>query len=477
MLYGLNPPKKIIESLKEVVYVQMTLLSCAARATDIEVATPELAEKLYICKLEQCPELVGRGENLVKWVFGAEGRSKHIRAFAERYTATSVKERQEEKGKKVAWCRQLISEVEMLLDEDISVLTVKNFFGDEQEPERDANQAPEWKRAARSFLLYFYDNYLGTDTKFPEELFANQEARLGREDFLEAFLEENKELEMCPVCDQTHYYTHSLKGGKIHATLDHFLPKSFYPHFACHPYNLVPTCHGCNSSAKGAKDPFLNEARERHSLNRRVLPYHGINLRKVTYLEVNLSTMKITTPADVNEVDNPRSYITLGPLRLRDGELELPRDELDGAIKMLSKLYDIPDSWGKPEESNRIRATLFRRMRQFLGDGKSAPQGSNMPSHVHNLLHLLLYYLDQEYQQKDPHAFAMTWMLVAFMREHTQQLVDKAPKDVKQLRDPFLEEIVSWYGQNLQENEERAREAAKLLKIPKETVDEQLHTL
>ncbi len=312
-------------------------------------------------------------------------------------------------------------------------------------------------------------------TLFPTEFFAAKEERFGRKSFLDAFIAQNPDLEMCPVCDRTYYYTHSHKEGKINATLDHFLPKSRYPHLSCHPYNLVPICHGCNSSTKGEKDPFLDQDKQRRSLNKRLFPYQGINLREVTYLEVDLKTMKTTTDEVTKRVDNsPRNAIALGPLKLRPGSLPLPfsNDELKEAIQMLSELYDIPGDWGKPEESNRIRATLFRRMRQFLGDGKRAPHGSHMPTHIHNLLRLLLCYLDEEYQQRDPHAFAMTWMLAAFMNEHTQKLIGKNIEDVKQLDDPFLEEIVSWYGQSMKENTRRARVAEELLKIPRTIIEQ-----
>src|SRR5690606_3268511 len=36
--------------------------------------------------------------------------------------------------------------------------------------------------------------------------------------------------------------------------LDHFYPKSIYPFFALSFYNLIPSCHTCNSSEKGEKD-------------------------------------------------------------------------------------------------------------------------------------------------------------------------------------------------------------------------------
>ncbi|MCL1095915.1 hypothetical protein [Shewanella kaireitica] len=38
------------------------------------------------------------------------------------------------------------------------------------------------------------------------------------------------------------------------ADYDHLLCKDKYPAFSCHPDNFIPTCHICNSKAKGAKD-------------------------------------------------------------------------------------------------------------------------------------------------------------------------------------------------------------------------------
>lgn len=39
----------------------------------------------------------------------------------------------------------------------------------------------------------------------------------------------------CPVC-----------GGAAAATLDHYLPKEFFPQFSLYSRNLVPACHRCN---------------------------------------------------------------------------------------------------------------------------------------------------------------------------------------------------------------------------------------
>jgi len=40
---------------------------------------------------------------------------------------------------------------------------------------------------------------------------------------------------------------------------DHLLCKDKYPAFSCHPDNFIPTCHICNSKAKGAKDILVDE--------------------------------------------------------------------------------------------------------------------------------------------------------------------------------------------------------------------------
>ncbi|TNF78778.1 hypothetical protein FGE05_28050 [Pseudomonas sp. ICMP22404] len=63
---------------------------------------------------------------------------------------------------------------------------------------------------------------------------------------------------MCPYCQQslavTIYRDH--KTSSLRPTLDHFYPKSEYPYLALSLYNLVPSCHTCNSSLKGKENFF-----------------------------------------------------------------------------------------------------------------------------------------------------------------------------------------------------------------------------
>jgi hypothetical protein len=67
---------------------------------------------------------------------------------------------------------------------------------------------------------------------------------------------QSSEYQMCPYCQQagalTIYRDPNTKS--FHPTLDHFYPKAQYPYLALSLYNLVPSCHTCNSSLKSTAD-------------------------------------------------------------------------------------------------------------------------------------------------------------------------------------------------------------------------------
>ena len=64
-------------------------------------------------------------------------------------------------------------------------------------------------------------------------------------------LAEILDVSICPYCNEN--YTYTLRAG-FRPDFDHFLPKSKYPELQLNLYNLVPSCHTCNSSLKGQKD-------------------------------------------------------------------------------------------------------------------------------------------------------------------------------------------------------------------------------
>ncbi|GAA6765696.1 hypothetical protein AAFH68_16340 [Flavobacterium sp. CGRL1] len=65
------------------------------------------------------------------------------------------------------------------------------------------------------------------------------------------------EVTVCPYCNRNYIHTSYNEHGKTRPELDHFFPKSKYPFLSISLYNLIPSCHICNSNLKGAKDFYL----------------------------------------------------------------------------------------------------------------------------------------------------------------------------------------------------------------------------
>lgn len=66
-------------------------------------------------------------------------------------------------------------------------------------------------------------------------------------------LANNLDVRTCSYCNRL--YTKTVKGKKKKITrpeFDHWFPKSEYPLYALSFYNLIPSCHVCNSNVKGS---------------------------------------------------------------------------------------------------------------------------------------------------------------------------------------------------------------------------------
>lgn len=61
-----------------------------------------------------------------------------------------------------------------------------------------------------------------------------------------------KKLKYCPYCNADTVYALDIgRGGEIRrSAFDHFYPEARYPFLALSLYNLIPSCHRCNSSFK-----------------------------------------------------------------------------------------------------------------------------------------------------------------------------------------------------------------------------------
>jgi hypothetical protein len=67
--------------------------------------------------------------------------------------------------------------------------------------------------------------------------------------------------QMCPYCQQAGALTVYRESDTqaFRPTLDHFYPKAQYPFLGLSLYNLIPSCHSCNSSLKTTADFYEEE--------------------------------------------------------------------------------------------------------------------------------------------------------------------------------------------------------------------------
>lgn len=96
----------------------------------------------------------------------------------------------------------------------------------------------------------------------------NYDSFVDKERFWNAYeLSSRLGIDVCMYCNRN--YTYTITKGKeyyVRPEFDHFLPKSKYPFFAISFYNLIPSCHICNSNLKRDNDfststnlhPYIN---------------------------------------------------------------------------------------------------------------------------------------------------------------------------------------------------------------------------
>jgi hypothetical protein len=130
---------------------------------------------------------------------------------------------------------------------------------------------------------------------------------------------------ICPLCNQ-----------RTVTTLDHVLPKTFYPTFAVTPFNLIPSCADCNK----IKDRYKPEKPEEEIIH----PYYD-DISNQQYL---FALVEKTTPASINFYIKQSNPINIIEQRLKKhfslfalNELYASNaaEELSNISFRLSKLY------------------------------------------------------------------------------------------------------------------------------------------
>ena len=313
------------------------------------------------------------------------------------------------------WSRQLSHEVFLLLKNPTGFI----------EP-HDSISASVWQNAGADFLRKFYALYLGRgDGYFPEYFFSESGAsRFGRKDFLKAFNTTNK-INLCPACDIQRFHR-----------IDHYFAKEHYPHFSCHPYNLVPTCDDCNTDYKGTTNVLLrgsvnritNQGRRFGSgkprlLQNIALPYrenHGFD--KIAYLKFNVKR-------------GFRNPVLVG-FKPQSGE-----DLLESA-EVHRDVFWIPNRWR--DNIDEIKDSVYRQIKKVFQqqvDFSPNQRGDLDIFAVRDLLDSVLCSLYDE-QKTEAERFPMTWCLIEWLNHELEPAVN-SPSAIDINDYPLLKDIAS----------------------------------
>ncbi len=442
MIHQVRLPDKTLSRLTDIVMLQMSLLFYA-------VSKPELGDASCAKYLDGLKRFQGRGDKIAKWIWQAPvTRYGYLESFARRYSGEDDNAEKVERQAKRAWCRRLFNEIRVLFkNQDLFIAEVYN-----------EQTAPPWQIAGAKFLNNFYDEL---KDKFPGYLFSEPSATdYNRQDLLKDFVEVNNGLYVCAVCDEIIYYTKI--EDSIRTDIDHYLPRYLYPHFSCHPYNLVPICLLCNEAAKSKRDPLLKTNGDRRHLHEIFLPYRerpGLGLE--TYVDIGF--VKGENDEQQLKLKKLVAYPKGGnSVSLQQKAFSEP-DIVDSQklIDALDDIYRIPHRWD--EKADNVGETLFRRMRQFLQGNETLLVGDNTFEEdtrvalLSSLDQLLFCFSSKEEGDfgKDPLTLSMASLLATLANDEVD------PKTSNSSNSPLLQEITFWYKESKASNLKRALEARR----------------
>lgn len=390
MIYQLNLPELTLKCLTDIVYLQMCFLRYASSRTALD---QQSCEKYF----SRHPRFRGRHQQIAKWLWGKQ-RLKSLELL-EKFAQGATEEKR-------LWSKQLYREV---------IAFSQNPVGSITPPINKPTSS--WQIAAAQFLIKFYDDYLGKSIgKFPKFFFYESElSDFGREKFLLEFKKFNH-INVCPACDTESY-----------SRIDHYLPKSFYPHLCCHPYNLVPICNNCNTDYKGEKNFLVRKSGNKRQLANIFLPYRGYGFQTDSYLKITLKK-------------GLRKPIIIG-------FKPQPNKTLLERIEVYRDVFSIPDRWRK--EIKTIEESVYRQIKQHIQShvaGNPSKKGNLDIFGIRDLLDGILCNFSDD-QALEQWRFLMTWHLVAVINQEIEPAVHSStPINLENYE--LLKDIAGWLIQD-----------------------------
>jgi len=107
----------------------------------------------------------------------------------------------------------------------------------------------EFKKAFAPYFINQYEQKLAVTPKKKENIYTYENEKYNAYTLCEML-----DINICPYCNKNAIVTIANIENDVFTrpTLDHFLDKATYPFFALSLYNLIPSCHICNSHIKGS---------------------------------------------------------------------------------------------------------------------------------------------------------------------------------------------------------------------------------
>lgn len=373
MIHQVKPPPTAVTKLKQIVNLQLLLLEHAAQQSIVD--KPSITDCLmatYSVDAERIAEWITKKGS---WLGFLNQFAAHLNSDDKRHLVAGIK-----------------ADIDLLYSPTPQRLQVTI-----------PQNAPSWRLGIRNFCLHFFDLWRA-DTKepgFPFYLFpTNTDGKLSfsRWDYLDSFRLANDGLYLCAICDVSVYRTST--GDRAFASIEHFFPKSYYPHLAIHPYNLVPICPFCNSTA-GSKD-LMEFCDQTLGISELLLPY-------------SQGRSGFTQQAFIEIQPRPSSSSTdrtkLHPLQIKFRPAKDHQSER--SIYIFNQIYEIEARWN--DDFDQIGEHVFRRVQQFLlGD---VHMGNSLTDYRFLLdkLKALMALTDRQDLGKDPYSFATVWLLNYFI--------------------------------------------------------------
>jgi len=154
------------------------------------------------------------------------------------------------------------------------------------------------------------------------------------------WLIEELDIKVCPYCNREYIFKFedSKKGtSRTIATFDHYYSKSKYPFLAISFYNLIPSCHICNSKFKHTKDFTIEEYLHPYIDDFNTKAKFHTYLKNSTHSKID----DIYLELKAIDKDDKRTQNIITTFRLND----LYQNHKDTVLELIQKREIYPDSY------------------------------------------------------------------------------------------------------------------------------------